>query len=437
TTMAGQGTIRAGIGGWTFDDFKNVIHDGRGHDGEYLYPAMPYVHYTKMTDADLQSLWAYIQTLAPVNNEVDVNQLPFPFNVRQSLMVWRALYFTEGRFQPNSDKDDTWNRGAYIVESLTHCGACHTPRDAMGGQRADRRLMGAQLSEWYAPDISNGPNSIIHDWSVDRLKELLSGDSGSNHVALGEMRDVVMDLSKATEDDVHAIAVYLKDQPTNEEVAKRPPPPPVPAATKAEWEGIYANNCASCHQADGEGAPGLAASMVGEGGVLAAHPDNVISVMLEGIAPSGEFGLMPSFRDSLSDAEIAAVANYVRTSWGNEAAPNATARHVAYLRNMTETSAGVQDGAMCPSVPNDALSEATRSMVVDLAQKGSIDPADVAKITAQFKADRPDATNTDTVVDLGSTYCLTLMRGGATRSDAMEGYLSFANAVLEDITKPQ
>ncbi len=199
-----------GIGGWTLADFDRALRQGHNREGEPLYPAMPYMHYTKMTDEDLGLLWDYIQSLEPVRNEVDVNRLPFPYSIRASVNVWQGLYFEEGRFEPDPEESDTWNRGAYLVQAMAHCGSCHTPRDALGGPKKDQFLQGRQLGSYYAPDISGGPGSVIGDRSVEELTAFLHGNGENNHVALSDMRQVTSDLSSLREDDVRAIATYIK-----------------------------------------------------------------------------------------------------------------------------------------------------------------------------------------------------------------------------------
>ncbi len=360
-----------GIGGWTYDDFEGALRRGVNEDGMPLYPAMPYDHYTRMTDTDLDNLWAYIQTVKPVKNEVDVNRLPFPFNVRVSLFGWQALFFTEGRFEPDPSHSDEWNRGAYLVEALSHCGACHTPRDALGGSITSQRLQGGRIEEWYAPDISNGPNSVIADWDVARLEAFLIGNDGMNHVAVGAMSDVIGELQTVPESDVHAIAVYLKDQPAADDTRGKPEEMTVTPALRESWASLYAGECTTCHGADGTGAPGVAASLVGSGAVLAREPVNVISVLLEGIAPRGDYGAMPSFRNSLSDAEIAGLANYVRTSWGNDAPANARPEMVAGLRNVTTATPGALEADTCPNVPAARIPDALREDITKAASASS------------------------------------------------------------------
>lgn len=420
-----------GIGTWTKEDFAKAVHDGMGKDDLPLYPAMPYLHYTKMTDADLDALWDYIKTIPAVNNKVEVNRLPFPFDVRPSLFGWRILFFEEGRFQPDTSKSADWNRGAYLVEALGHCGSCHTPRDPLGGPIRSRELQGAPIEEWYAPDISNGPKSIIADWDVARLEAFLSGNDGMNHVAVGSMRKVIGELTDMKAADRHAIAVYLKDQPPLEEPEKARPKIEVTAAERQAWGEIFEANCASCHQSDGKGVPGRAASLVGSGAVLAEQPDNIIAVLLEGIGPSGVYGVMPTFRNSLSDEEIAAVTNYVRTSWGNDAPANAQVSHVAGLRNITSPSPEALAAATCPNVAADRVSDALRKDIDALAAEKGLDRAKVAAVVSQYGADHPDATVTDNVADLGGVYCQDVVKTGAGKTIVITRQLAFMTMVAD------
>ena len=418
-----------GIGGWTKDDFVAALRQGLNEDGLPLYPAMPYVHYTKMTDEDIDNLWAYVQTVPPVHNEVKVNRLPFPFDVRPSLFGWQLIFFDEGRFKPDGSKDAVWNRGAYIVEALAHCGACHTPRDALGGPISSRSLQGAHIENWYAPDISNGPNSVIADWDVKRLEDFLSGNDGHNHVAVGSMTHVVDDLKKTKPEDVHAIAVYLKDQKTSE--TPRQASQPMDPAVRADAETLFADRCASCHNEDGTGKPGVAASLVGSGAVLAQSPANVISVLVEGIEPQGEYGVMPSFRDTLSDEKIADLANYVRTSWGNDAPANATPENVAGLRNVTNTNPGAAAAATCPNVATDVIGADMRSTIADLVKMGAAADDDrVRSLLSAFKEKNPDATESDTVVDLGGVFCQEVAKTGVGRGAVISRQLVFMNKIL-------
>lgn len=420
-----------GIGGWSKADFANAIHNGLDDEGAPLYPAMPYLHYTRMTDADLDALWDYVSTIAPVKNAVEVNRLPFPFDVRDSLYVWRMLYFREGRFEPDAAKSAEWNRGAYLVDALAHCGACHTPRDPLGGPLSAERLEGGAIEEWYAPDISNGPGSVIADWDVARLEAFLAGNDGMNHVAVGSMGKVVDELSRLTKEDVLAIAVYLKDQPAAEAEAPREGMAVTPER-EAAWKALFETRCVNCHGADGTGSPGVAASLVGSGAVLAAEPDNVIAVILEGIGPEGTYGVMPSFREELSDAEIAGVANYVRTSWGNDAPANADAERVAGLRNVTHSDPAALDAATCPNVPADRVTDAMRKTLADLAGREGLERTRMASLLSAYEAKNPDASTTAKVVDLGGLYCQDVVKTGVGKAAVITRQLAFM-AMMTDL----
>lgn len=423
-----------GIGNWTAEDFEGALRRGIGKDGLPLYPAMPYVHYTKISDDDIDALWAFIRTVEPVAHRVEVNLLPFPFDVRESLAVWQMLYLQEGRFEADSGKSPEWNRGAYLVDALAHCAACHTPRDALGGPIGDRALQGAPVEEWYAPDISNGPGSVIGDWSVERLTGYLEGESGNNHVALGSMRDVVDDISRMTKDDRTAIAVYLKDQPASSDADTAAAGATALDTVSVERGGrIFSLNCANCHAADGKGKEGIAASLVGAGGVVAASPANVISVLLQGISPgTGPFaadGLMPSFRDVLDSQEIADVANYVRASWGNDAPLAASSADVNHLRRMSETDPTVAAGTTCPNAPAAKIDEGTRSAITALAQQATVDPNRIADIVAGYSEHFPDTTRDDRVLWLAGLYCQQVAIAGAPKAEVIERQLRFMNAV--------
>ena len=154
-----------GIGSWTQADFERALRQGIRKDGAYLYPAMPYGSYTKMSEADMTALWKYIHGLRPIRNQVPKNTLPFPFTVRSGLSLWRDLYFTPGPFVPVTDKGEAWNRGAYLVEALGHCADCHTPRNIALGPEAKRHLAGGEIQGWYAPDIIRmSPDGVPTPW---------------------------------------------------------------------------------------------------------------------------------------------------------------------------------------------------------------------------------------------------------------------------------
>jgi mono/diheme cytochrome c family protein len=313
-----------GIGRWTTDEFLSALRDGRGHNGTRLYPAMPYPTYTRMSDDDVLALRSYFSTVAPVHNPVVSNQLPFPFNIRLSLLFWNAVNFTPGRFQPDPKKSRQWNRGAYIVQGPGHCVTCHTPKNFLGGDKSDAALTGASLQGWFAPNLTLDERTGIGRWSGQDLVQYLKTGANSWTLASGPMAEAVShSTSQMTDDDLESIAIYLKDQGNS--VA--------PGSQTAADQGvlraggaIYKDNCAACHRDDGTGDGGLFPRLAGSALVQAPDPTTLIRVVLQGSravstlrAPTAP--AMPPFDWRLNDVQTAAVLTYVRNHWDNTATP--------------------------------------------------------------------------------------------------------------------
>jgi len=395
---------QTGIGTWTKADFEKALRHGVTKDGSYLYPAMPYQNYTKMTAADLDALWAYMQTIPAVNNTPPKDTLPFPFNVRTGLAAWQALYLQPGTFAANPHKDAQWNRGAYLVEVMGHCNQCHTPRNIAMGFENQHVLGGAQIEGWYAPDISGDGKSQVHQWSVAQLANYLkTGLAPDNVRAVGPMWETIHDsLSKMTLADLTAIAVYLKAEPASE--------PESP--TKVRWADrssagqiVYANNCSGCHQANGKGIAGSVPALAGDGAVTALEPYNVVMVMLEGLAPHGSYGAMASFANALSDDQIADVTNYVRTAWGNNAVPNATPWAVSSLRKTAAPSAKNEaHELLCPDLAGDLEQPALKEGPEALKRAAS-DNATMSKVIDDYRSARPKSSPAQVVEALSTAYC--------------------------------
>ncbi|UCI05190.1 c-type cytochrome [Mesorhizobium sp. B1-1-8] len=324
-----------GIGKWTLDDFQRVMSEGLGRGGFHLYGAMPYPAYTKVSKEDNAALWAYVQTVEPVKSPVEPNQLPFPFNVRLSLIGWNLLNFTRGEFRPDPARSAEWNRGAYLVQGLGHCGSCHTPKSLTGGDKNSEFLQGGTLDNWYAPDITADTHKGIGSWSSEDIVQYLK--TGTNHfdIASGPMAEMVEKSSQHwTDPDLRAVAVYLRSVEGNGIAV----PLPVDAHDKRMVAGraIYADRCAACHVGSGEGVAKLFPKLAGA--PLANNDDatSLIRVVLAGNVAGATNAMptapaMPSFAWNLSDEEIASVLTYVRNSWGN-AAPPVDAPNVAALR---------------------------------------------------------------------------------------------------------
>jgi mono/diheme cytochrome c family protein len=320
-----------GIGRWSADDFYRAMHQGVNRRGQDMYPVMPFDFYTRVTRADSDAIFAYLRSLPPVANPVVVNHLRFPFNQRWSMAVWRELYFAAGSFVPDPAKSAAWNRGAYLVEGLGHCSACHSPRNALGGIEKDKAYTGASVDGWFALNLTSELHNGLGSWSAaDIATYLKTGAVAGRTTALGPMALVVKNsTSRMSDADLAAMATYLKDIPPNSTLRQgKPTPDPARAAAAT----LYLDHCAGCHQAGGRGMPGVFPPLAGNGVVLAADPADVLKVVLGGIPAQGRYIPMPGFAAVLDDEQIAALSNYVRTSWGNAAAPNTTAAMVARLR---------------------------------------------------------------------------------------------------------
>ncbi|MBR0788452.1 c-type cytochrome [Bradyrhizobium manausense] len=306
-----------GIGAWSDDEFDAAVRTGMRRDGKRLYPAMPFPYFARMTREDIKDIRAYLETVEPVHNPVKVNQLPFPLNQRMAMTVWDKLYFTPGEFMERSDKSKQWNRGAYLVEGPGHCGACHTPKTALGGDKSDKRFQGYTLQGWVAPDITSGQGPLA-DWSADDLAQYLKTGHNRFAAAAGLMGEVVeLSTSKLSDDDTKAMAAYLKDQSGPKPAADSSADSHVMAAGGA----IYQDLCAACHKSDGTGVPNLIPNLSHAATVNTGDPTTVLRVILQGAQsvatdkePTGP--AMPAFGWQLNDAQVAAVATYVRNHWG-------------------------------------------------------------------------------------------------------------------------
>jgi mono/diheme cytochrome c family protein len=331
---------KAGIGGWTEAQFARALRAGVRADGSHLYPAMPYTAYAKLSDADTAALYAYFrQGVAAVDTPAPATRLPFPFNVRASMSVWNWLFLDTAPYQANPAKSAEWNRGAYLAQGLAHCTTCHTPRNVVMAEKPSLALRGASLGGWYAPDITPGKEGWDRQALVDYLTTgHASLGTGGTATAGGPMREAIdKSFAQMAPQDVRAIATYVLDLPAGGHGAPLRTAPAVPASDVLEMAGrasageqLYRNNCASCHQVDGAGVRGLPA--LRQHAVLRQpNADNLGMAILEGVRP--EHGQdMPGFADALSDGEIAAIAGYVETAFGQGAATT-DAHRVRALRH--------------------------------------------------------------------------------------------------------
>ena len=332
--------LGTGIGAWTDDEFVNALTRGTGRNGVHLYPAMPYTYMTKVTRDDALAIRAYLNTVAAVYNPVTVNQLAFPFDIREGMRAWNELYFKPGTFQRHADKSPEWNRGAYLAEGLMHCGLCHTPKNAAGGDETSRHLQGYALQGWYAPNITNDDRRGLGGWSIEDIVAYLKTGHNRTSAASGPMaEEVALSSSKMTDADLRALAVYLKDQPGQ---GKETPKAASDGVMKM-GAAIYADECSACHTPKGTGIPELFPSLAGAPSVQQADPTSILRVVLRGTrsvatdgAPTGPG--MPSFGWLLTDEQVAAVATYIRQAWGNSAPPVSASDVASARQSLVERS---------------------------------------------------------------------------------------------------
>jgi mono/diheme cytochrome c family protein len=317
-----------GIGGWTGDQFYRAMHDGIGAHGENLYPALPYPWFTQASRADDDAILAYLKTTAPVSYTPPANRLPFPLNIRFMVKGWNLLFFRPGTTRGDPTRSAEWNRGAYIVNGYGHCGACHTTKNFLGADESGRYLQGGVLDNWTAPNLTGAPRIGLGGWSVDDIAEYLKTGRNARAGAGGSMGEVITySTSLMTDQDRHAIAVYLKSQPASTE----PDPPAPDADAMRRGAAIYSDACASCHLENGVGQPRYFPPLGHDAMLQQVDPTGLEHLILAGgrtgPAPTRPSPLaMPSFAWKLTDQNIADVSTYIRNSWGNRAAAVSAAK---------------------------------------------------------------------------------------------------------------
>lgn len=344
-----------GIGRWSQEAFTRSMREGVNRRGSHLYPAFPYTHFTRVADEDLRALYAYLMTRTPVRAPARDNELTFPFGFRPLLAGWKLLFFEPGVHRPDPGRDAEWNRGAYLVEGLTHCSACHSPRNAFGAEREGEHLGGGETGGWWAPALDARSPSPV-PWTVDELTEYLRTGLAENHaIAGGPMREVVRGLAELPQQDVRAIAVYVQSSlgaataqqqaraQASLERARQPPgqPWPVPAQDAGSQERlrlgetVYAHSCADCHGEGRQLSSGSGLPMPLAVALYLPTPANLIRIVREGITPpDGEAGRwMPGFDGALTDEQLTALAVYLRGAaagappWNEVAEAVKKARH--------------------------------------------------------------------------------------------------------------
>lgn len=326
----------AGIGNYTLEQFSAAVRDGIRADGQRLYPAMPYPSYAQITDDDVKALYAYfMHGVEPVDRKPAETRLPFPFNIRFSMSVWNWLFLDTRPYTADPGKSAEWNRGAYLTLGLAHCGACHTPRNILMAEQGSRLLAGADLGTWFAPNITSDTNSGIGAWSVENLVHYMrDGYAVGIGQAAGPMAEVIDDsLGHMKDEDLRAIAVYLKTVPAVHDSTDTKPPFAWGAASdalgtirgvavpadRAQWSAprLYDAYCATCHQAQGQGSfDGGLPSLFHNTTLGHANTNNLVMAILDGVHREPDVN-MPGFANELSDRQVATLSNYLIQHFGN------------------------------------------------------------------------------------------------------------------------
>jgi mono/diheme cytochrome c family protein len=314
-----------GVGRWSEDAFRRAMREGVDREGRHLYPVFPYDHFTRLTDEDLGALYAFVMTRDPVRNVPLPNELPFPLSSRSLIAVWKALYFERGAFNPDPTQSPQWNRGAYLVQGLAHCGACHTPRNALGAELRQQDLAGGVVEGWHAPALDASSPAPV-PWTAERLYTYLrTGLDDLHAIAAGPMDPVVRNLAKAPDGDVRAIAVYIAARIGKPAFARRPQGDEAAFASEAgdaygRGADIYVGACAQCHDQGRDVSSGGALDLSLGSSTTMPTSANLIRITLEGIpAPDDERArFMPGFATALTDAQVKDLMVYIRAHFGRE-----------------------------------------------------------------------------------------------------------------------
>jgi mono/diheme cytochrome c family protein len=318
---------QTGIGDWSSSEFWRALHHGRAQDGRLLYPAFPYPSFTRVTREDSDAMYAYLRSVAPVAQANRPHALGFPYSTQAALAVWRALYFRAATDVPEPAQSAEWNRGRYLVQGLGHCAACHSGRSFLGGTGLNAEFAGGLMpgGGWYAPSLASPKEAGVQGWAPDEVVRLLKTGVSAHASVSGPMAEVVSTSTQhLTEPDLRAMARFLSSIPAREHA-----PAEIEQADARLFQRgaqIYGDRCASCHGDQGEGVSAIYPALAGNRAVTLSSPHNLVQMVRHGgFAPSTAgnpqpFG-MPPFEQALGNDEVAAVATYVRQSWGNAAAP--------------------------------------------------------------------------------------------------------------------
>ncbi len=339
---------QTGIGTYSLADFDRAVRHGVAPGGRRLYPAMPYPSYVKLSDDDIKALYAFfMQGIKPANQPNIPSDIPWPLNMRWPIALWNGVFAPTANYAAKPNQDALWNRGAYIVQGPGHCGSCHTPRGLAFNEKAlDESgapfLAGALLDGWYAPSLRQDPNTGLGRWTEPQIVQFLKTGRNAHAVVYGSMTEAFNNSTQFMQnEDLAAIARYLKSLPGDPQRDGAPwQYQAVAAVQDAPGAHTYATRCASCHGLDGKGQPEWMPPLAGATSALAKESASAINITLNGSQRVVAAGVpdayrMPAFREQLSDAEIADVLSYVRSTWGNNGG-TVDAKAVGKLRGHTD-----------------------------------------------------------------------------------------------------
>jgi mono/diheme cytochrome c family protein len=319
--------VETGIGGWSREAFRRAMREGVDRAGRHLYPAFPYDHFTLISDDDVSALYAYFMSREPVRATTPANDVAFPMNVRLLIAGWKLLYLRPGPYQPDAAQTQEWNRGAYLVEALAHCGACHTPRNVLGAENRQERFAGGQ-AEGFAAYALDQTSPAPVAWDAGALRFYLRhGWQEAHGVALGPMAPVIDSMDSLSTSDLDAICAYMApimgtsrtsgpraSQRALEQVQARN----LASKPGADGAKIYKAACANCHQS-GRPLPFGGIDLALSTGPSASTARNVINVVLWGLPPAeGERNpIMPGFASVLNDEQLATLLFYLRSRFSD------------------------------------------------------------------------------------------------------------------------
>ena len=348
---------QTGIGRWPEEAFRRAMRSGVNRGGQHLYPTFPYDHFTNVSDQDDAALYAFLMTRPPVHAPSRANQLSFPLDQRFMIAGWKLLFLRRGFYQPDNTRSAEWNRGAYLVEGLAHCGACHTPRNGLGAERSNAQFVGGDVDNWQAFAL-NGQSPAPVPWDADALYVYLRQGFHPDHgTARGPMAEVVSNLSSVNESDVRAIATYMADvfgAPSTDDKkrgeavlaqVKSPAPLTLDSNVNAAGASIYAAACATCHET-GRALPYGGVNLALSTALSGPDPRNAINIVLSGVRPvDGERSpIMPGFAASMNDGQIVTLLQFLRDRFSNQPPWSGVEKIVADARKgqpmLLQTSAG-------------------------------------------------------------------------------------------------